>query len=425
MINKLYFIMNQLIKDKNNIFSKFNYILITILPITLLAGSMVSNITVVLIGLFFIIDLVSRKNNFFLKDKNFHFLIIIYLYLIFNSIFISNHPEALFKAFAFIRFILLAYAINFYFKLYNNSFLKMWTLIFFVVSFDILFEFFVGKNILGFESTYGGRIASFTGDELKIGGFYFGFLFICLTLFEDKKKILGLLLIVFFIIALIIGERSNFLKILIMYFLYLFFFINISYLKKLAIFFLIPVVAILIVNISNLENRYKFSQYFNLEEILNQSEKNNYLIEVIKKNQHLTHFYISLKIFKENILFGKGFKTFRIESYNKKYYDDNFKISNGKGSTNLGATHPHQLHFELLSEFGIIGYLLIISNFLFVLIRSIYGKKEFLMKSSFLFIIASLVPFLPSGSFFTSYGATIFFINYSFLIKTNNVVKAE
>ena len=180
--------MNQLIKDKKYIFSKLNYILITILPVTLLAGSMVSNITVVLISLFFIIDSIIRKNNFFLKDKNFYFLIIIYLYLIFNSIFISNHPEALFKAIAFIRFILLAYAINFYFKLYNNSFLKIWTLIFLVVSFDILFEFFVGKNILGFESTYGGRIASFTGDELKIGGFYFGFLFICLAFFEKKKK---------------------------------------------------------------------------------------------------------------------------------------------------------------------------------------------------------------------------------------------
>ena len=425
MINKLYLIMNQLIKDKNYIFSKFNYILITILPVTLLAGSMVSNITVVLIGLFFIIDLVCRKKNFFLKDKNFHFLIIIYLYLIFNSIFISNHPEALFKALAFIRFIFLAYAINFYFKLYNNSFLKMWTLIFLLVSFDILFEFFVGKNILGFESSYGGRIASFTGDELKIGGFYFGFLFICLALFEDKKKILGLLLIIFFIIALIIGERSNFIKILIMYLMYLLFFINISYIKKLAIFFLIPVVTILFINISNLENRYTFSKYFDLVGIFIQSEKNNNLIEVIKKDQHLTHYYIALKIFKENILFGKGFKSYRMESYNKKYFDNNLEVSNSKVSTGLGSTHPHQLHFELLSEFGIIGYLLILSNLLFVLIRGIYDKKEFLMKSSSLFIIATLIPFLPSGSFFTSYGATIFFINYSFLIKTNNLVKVE
>ena len=180
--------MNQLIKDKKYLFSKFNYILITILPITLLVGSMASNITVILISLFFIIDLIIRKNNFLFKDNNFYFLIIIYLYLIFNSIFISNHPEAPFKAFAFIRFILLAYAINFYFKLYNNSFLKIWTLIFLIVSFDILFEFFVGKNILGFESSYYGRIASFTGDELKIGGFYFGFLFICLAFFENEKK---------------------------------------------------------------------------------------------------------------------------------------------------------------------------------------------------------------------------------------------
>ena len=75
--------MNQLIKDKKYIFSKFNYILITILPVTLLAGSMISNTTVVLIGLFFIIDSIIRKNNFLLKDKNFYFLIIIYLYLIF------------------------------------------------------------------------------------------------------------------------------------------------------------------------------------------------------------------------------------------------------------------------------------------------------------------------------------------------------
>ena len=75
--------MNQLIKDKKYIFSKLNYILITILPVTLLVGSMVSNITVVLIGLFFIIDSIIRKNNFFLRDKNFYFLIIIYLYLIF------------------------------------------------------------------------------------------------------------------------------------------------------------------------------------------------------------------------------------------------------------------------------------------------------------------------------------------------------
>ena len=69
--------MNQLIKKKYFLFSKLNYFLIIILPISILIGSMVSNITVVLIGIFFICDLIHRRNSFFIKDKNFYFLIII------------------------------------------------------------------------------------------------------------------------------------------------------------------------------------------------------------------------------------------------------------------------------------------------------------------------------------------------------------
>ena len=113
-----------------------------------------------------------------------------------------------------------------------------------------------------------------------------------------------------------------------MYFIYLLFFINISYLKKLVIiFFLIPIIGILLINNSTvLENRYKSSKYFNLMKIFNHDEKNN-LIEIIKKDTHLSHYYISLKILKENFIFGKGFKTYRIESYNKKYFDDNFNFT--------------------------------------------------------------------------------------------------
>ena len=41
--------------------------------------------------------------------------------------------------------------------------------------------------MLGFQSTYPGRIASFTGDEMKIGNFYFALLFIVLSFFKEKK----------------------------------------------------------------------------------------------------------------------------------------------------------------------------------------------------------------------------------------------
>ena len=37
---------------------------------------------------------------------------------------------------------------------------------------DLFIEFIFGKNILGYSSDYIGRLASFTGDELKIGNFF-------------------------------------------------------------------------------------------------------------------------------------------------------------------------------------------------------------------------------------------------------------
>ena len=43
--------------------------------------------------------------------------------------------------------------------------------------------------MLGFESVYEGRIASFTGDEVKIGGFYFGFILLSLNFIYEKKNI--------------------------------------------------------------------------------------------------------------------------------------------------------------------------------------------------------------------------------------------
>jgi len=412
--------MNQLIKEKIFLFSKFNYFLITILPITILIGSLISNITLVLISIFFILDLIQRKNNFIIKDKNFYFLLIIYLYLIFNSYFISENPEALLKALSFIRFILLSYAIYFYLKIFNKSFLKYWVIIFFVVSFDILFEFFVGFNTLGFKSDYIGRIASFTGEELKIGGFYYGFLFICLLSFKKRKMFIPLS-IIFLLIALAIGERSNFLKIVIMYFVYFMFFENISLRKKLVFVVTVFLITLFIANNSpNLKAKYNFVDILNLDENVKNIKNENFVNSIINSNRYLIHYKIAANILQQNIIFGKGFKTYRIESYNSKYFDESLKFSLGHG-----ATHPHQLHFEILSELGLLGYFLIIINLFYLLLRQINLKKENLTKSAILFLIATLFPLLPSGSFFTSFTATIFFINYSFLIKTDNISKIK
>ena len=164
----------------------------------------------------------------------------------------------------------------------------------------------------------------------------------------------------------------------------------------------------------NLKAKYNFIGILNINENIERLNNEDSFNSIINDNRYLIHYKIALNILKQNLFFGKGFKTYRTESYNEKYFDQSLEFSVG-----YGATHPHQLHFEVLCELGIIGYVLIISNFFYLIFKQIRLKKNFLTKGSILFLIATLVPLLPSGSFFTSYVATIFFINYAFLINTN------
>ena len=129
----------------------------------------------------------EKKVKFISKDFNFYFLIIIYFYLILNSFLIAKNDISLFKSISYLRFIILTYAVCYYFKIYKNQIIKYWSIVFFVVSIDIVVEFLLGQNIFGFSSNYPGRVGSFTGEELKIGGFYFGFIFITLAFLSNKK----------------------------------------------------------------------------------------------------------------------------------------------------------------------------------------------------------------------------------------------
>ena len=403
--------MNQLLNKDNSIYTKLNYILILILPVTLFVGSFISNTVVLFISIFFIIDLIQKKNFFLIKDTNFKFLIIIYSYLIFNSIFISYNSDSVFKTFVFIRFFILSYAIYYYFHFFQKDFIRFWFFIFLIVTFDIFFEFYMGKNVLGFSSIYHGRVASFSGDELKVGGFYFGFLFLALTLLENNKRLFIIFSLTFLLASLFIGERSNFIKIFLMFVFFFLFFLRISKFNKFLCILVLSTITILTIN-NFPQLKGKFFSHHIFDVISNKIESNKELDyeTLIKSNQYLSHYHTALMISKDNLLFGSGYKTFRFESYKDKYTQDGF----------FGAsTHPHQTHFEILSEIGIVGYLLIIFNLIFLLYKQINLDKSFLTKSSILFILASLFPLLPSGSFFTSYGATIFFINYSFLIRPN------
>ena len=121
------------------------------------------------------------------------------------------------------------------------------------------------------------------------------------------------------------------------------------------------------------------------------------------------------QIFKDNPIFGVGIKNFRVESFDKKYEG----ILGLSVKWTGGSTHPHQIHYEFLSETGIFGYL----SFLIFIILSIYWSfksyiitKNVYQFSAMLFVIVNLLPFLPSGSFFTTYSSGLFWINYAIMV---------
>ena len=86
------------------------------------------------------------------------------------------------------------------------------------------------------------------------------------------------------------------------------------------------------------------------------------------------------------------------------------------------TTHPHQIYFDLLSEHGIFGTILILYLFYkLVLSKILFRFKElnYIQLGSGFYITFIFLPLIPSGSFFTDYSITLFALNLSIFYATN------
>ena len=394
-------------------------LLIAFLPVSLLMGSGVINTTVILIDIIFLVSLAINKNFDYLNHKIFYALLIFWISLLINALFSINFENSAFRAFGFVRFIILIFAIKYHMSLKNGFYQKIifgvWFLIFLIVSVDLLFEFFFGFNTLGFNNDMYGRLSGFLNKELKIGNYYFGFILISISFVHYQFKnnsLFYICFLIFFIVSFLIGERANFIKIFFMGTLF-YLFINDKFIyKKILIF--ISLICFFVSMIS-FNNHYKDRFY---TQIFKTSGEKFSLTSYLKKSPYGAHYDAAMQVFKKNSLFGVGLKNFRVESPKPEYLNEDYIFWNRRAST-----HPHQIHLELLSETGIFGYssfLILIIYFLFISINYQLINKNLYHLSSILFLFASLLPLIPTGSFFTSYGATIFWINFAIIESFNN-----
>ena len=141
----------------------FSIILISLLPAFIVSSSILINVSVTIIGFLFLFDVIKNKKYEYFNNRIFVLLIIFFIYLIINLFFSINFHNSLPRSIGFLRFILLAFAISYYFNIKNSKYfnliLSIWMFIFIFISFDLMVEYFFGKNLFGMSNVFWGRLS--------------------------------------------------------------------------------------------------------------------------------------------------------------------------------------------------------------------------------------------------------------------------
>jgi len=412
--------------NKENFIDKISLIFISIFPVILLTGSAIVNTSIVLMNILFLIHIYKKKKFKVFNNDVFYLLFALWTFFIINTLLNDNISENYARAFGFIRFILLVFLISYFFSykdfLYKKAIINVWTLIFIIVSLDLVFEIFFGHNTLGFSSSYRGRLSGFMGDELKIGHWYFCFSLIILTNFIKKNKRFCLLLLISIIISFFIGERANFIRLFLALFILVIFTQLFSF-KKIAILtfsFFVIVFYLTTDSAEKIVGNTLSPQVITYKNKFIDNIKASLTFETIdelnEKNPYTPMYFNAYYIYKDNKLLGVGMGSYMKKSHEKLRKNRKTRAING--NLIVANTHPHQHHFEILATLGLPGYIFIFSFLLYYFYKSLrfYKKnKEPINLTSFIFLFVLIIPLLPTGSFFTTYGASIFWLNFSLM----------
>ena len=400
--------------------TKLTFSLILLFPIFLITGNFLVNFFYISISILSVLNF-NKKDDFF-RSNIFYLLVFFLIYLSINLLFsinFSNSYPRVIKFLLIILFIKEIFCFNYKKEIYFEKIIKFWTILYIIVTIDIVFELIFGFNTLGFKSYLDGRIASFFGDELVVGTFYHFFSLIILSYFVKNKypNLLVISLIIAIIsISFMIGERANFIKLFFSILLFSFLILEINLIKKAGLVCL----TLLIISIIFYSNDSLKKRYYNQISIIYSIDG---LKKYFKESQYGAHQITAYEIFKDNVLFGVGLKNFREESKKSIYENPDYYKTNQRQST-----HPHQIHLEILSELGLLGYIFFLILIFYSIIFS--AKNYFIERnpyqiSALIYILSCLIPLMPSGSLFSTFFGGIFWFSFGLMISFNKHLKLK
>lgn len=414
---------------------RFKYLLIFFFPISMILGSAILNLILVVSSIYLIRYSLKNKLIFF----QYSWVKIFFIFIIFVSIssFFSNENiPALRNGLSQSRFILfsLFLALIDFDKIAKN-FINLLTLIILLTCIDLNIQFISGYDIFGYpaegykiamyeplthwkdSNANLGRLSGPFGTELIPGAFI-----ACLSpplifFFVNNVKIKSIrhsgieifMILIILQSVIITGERLAFL----ITFSSIFFSVLINFKIKKTLIFYFFISFTFIASFYLSENNFikkRWNDAYNIsKDIANSSYGRIY--------------HSSYMLWKNHKLLGVGLKNYRTEC--KKIIDPQPEHKYPFCS----PTHSHNLYFELLSETGLVGSIIYLSfyfSLIFFLIKNLFTnsavkKKYFYFAMGSLFyLIFKLLP-IPSGSVFTTWNASFFWLHLglclSFLSK--------
>ena len=427
-------LFNQLFNKKLNYFNTLSLLFFSILPFSIIIGNASININILLIDILFLTYCLKFNEWKWVKRDVFLYLIIFYIFLILNSfysyfILFENqknffwNDDSIVRSFLFIKYILLVFAFSI--LLTDDKILRLihksWLIILTIIILDVFFEKLFGRNILGYVSPDSSRIVSFFKDELIVGALIFCFGYTSTTFFiENKiksKSILPIILI-FLLVPIsifITGERSNFIKSLFLFLIIIFFFKknkhNLNYkILLVPVFFIIS--CFLIFSHTTL-NKYTeiYKRFLVQSDVQKEIGEESTIWNNSRNIKYFSHYDAAIKIFQNYPILGVGNKNFRKECFKEEYFNERILFSNTRCTT-----HPHQIHFEILSEHGFLGYFMVIAFimwFIFKNLRIFMRNRNIYHLSNTTYLLIFFTPLLPGAGIFSTLNGTLFWVIFS------------
>ena len=412
-------------------------VLVFFFPLIIVLRSAAINVTTTVISILILFNIFKKKQTEIFKNKLVIYIIIFLSYIFINSIIQFISFDLLLKSFGNFRYLLLSFAVFFVFEkmsdIQQKFFIYFNTIIILLIAFDILYQFIFYKDIFGFLPGMCSsilpikcvRFSGVFGDELIAGSYLSQIGLLILLLFLKNlnlHKNYFNFLIKFFLflfsisIILLTGERAALLIIVI------FLFFTYFFKKKIIsfIFIFLSLSTLIFFSAQKIESiNSRFIKFF---DGWGSTSKHATIINKITESPWSFHYQAAIELFLEKPILGQGPRSFRINCNNTNIDKKTRENRDYYRDYRACSTHPHNYLLEFLSENGVIGGFFFIGLFLFVFIIVYKKNKQKINEHVFIFIgigsliLAIIFPIKPSGSFFSTFNASMFFYIFGFFL---------